>query len=47
MFDVFHLNAVITAKGAQIVPLLASRRAFSQSFVSPSDVKPVDFRRVF
>lgn len=27
MFDVFHLNSVITAKGAQIVPLLASRRA--------------------
>lgn len=47
MFDVFQLNAVITSKGAQIVPLVANRRAFNQSFVSPSDVKPVDFRRVF
>lgn len=47
MFDAFQLNAVITFKGAQIVPPLANRRAFELSFVSPFDLKPVDFSRVF
>ena len=47
MFDVFQLNAVITFKGAQIVPPLANRRDFELSSVSPFDMKPVDFSRVF
>lgn len=46
VFDVFQLNAVITSEGAQTVPPLANRRAFSQAFVSP-DTKPVDVGRVF